>query len=118
MAVAALIAVAYVAVLHVGIMVLEMFFWTTPYGLRAFGNTPEQARASATLAANQGLYNGFLGAGLFWALTKPENARSITLFFLACVMVAGIYGAVTAKRSILVVQFLPALIATALVLLT
>ena len=118
MAIASLIAVAYVAVLHVGIMVLEMFLWTKPYGLRAFGNTAESAKASAKLAANQGLYNGFLAAGLFWALTSPENARGITLFFLGCVMVAGVYGGITAKRSILVVQFVPAAIATVLVLLT
>lgn len=115
---AALIAVTLVAIIHVGIMYLEMALWTKPYGLKAFGNSAESAKSSATLASNQGLYNGFLAAGLFWSLTGPDNARQITLFFLGCVMVAGLYGAATAKRSILFIQFLPAAVTMGLILAT
>lgn len=118
MSLVAMIAVAVVAFIHAAIMYVEMVLWTKPYGLRAFGNTPEKARYTAILAANQGLYNGFLAGGLAWSLTGPPNARSIALFFLAFVMIAGIYGALTAKRSIVFVQFLPAAIATLIVRLT
>ena len=118
MTLAAQVAVAVVAVIHAAIMYIEMVLWTKPYGLRAFGNTPEKARDSAVLAANQGLYNGFLAGGLGWALTNPPNARGIAFFFLACVMIAGGYGAMTARRSILFIQFLPAAVATAFVLMS
>lgn len=105
------ILVALVALLHAGFMVLEMFLWTSPIGLQVFGNTPAAAQSSAVLAANQGLYNGFLAAGLLWGLLAKENGLAIKVFFLGCVIVAGIFGAVTAKTSILFVQALPALLA-------
>lgn len=105
------ILVALVAALHVGFLVIEMFLWTTPFGLRTFNLTPEFAAASAALAANQGLYNGFLAAGLAWGLMAREGAFAIKVFFLVCVIVAGIFGAATAKLSILFVQALPAALA-------
>jgi len=108
--------VAMVAALHVYIMVLEMFLWTTPRGRRAFGLTPEFAEASKVLAANQGLYNGFLAAGLLWGLLRGDIATQ--LFFLGCVLVAGLYGAATASRKILFVQAVPAAISIAAVLLS
>ena len=108
---AARIAIAVVGLLHVYFLVLEMFLWTKPAGLRAFGLTPERAEASKVLAANQGLYNGFLGAGLLWSLTEGSHGFHIALFFLACVIIAGVYGAATANRKILYVQALPAIIA-------
>ena len=108
------VAVALVAVEHVYILVLEMFLWTTPKGLATFNLTPEFAQASGSLAANQGLYNGFLAAGLFWGLATGD--RTFKLFFLACVVVAGVFGAVTALPKIFFIQALPALIAAALVL--
>jgi putative membrane protein len=98
-----------VALEHVGIMVLEMFFWDHPVGRKIFNMTPEVSAVSGVLAANQGLYNGFLAAGLFWGLGRGE--RRITVFFLACVAIAGIFGGLTAKASILVTQFLPAALA-------
>jgi putative membrane protein len=101
-----------VAVEHLGFLILEMFFWTRPFGLRTFGQTPEAAEASAPLAANQGLYNGFLAAGLIWGIGWQD--RAVATFFLTCVAFAGIFGGLTAKRSILFVQMLPALIALAL----
>lgn len=109
------VVVALVALLHVYILVLEMFLWEKPAGLRAFRQTPESARASKVLAANQGLYNGFLAAGLFWGLTQGAAGLQVKVFFLVCVLVAGIYGAATASRKILYVQALPA--AVGLVLL-
>ena len=108
------IAVALVALLHLYFLVLEMFLWDKPRGLRTFGLTPEFAAASKTLAANQGLYNGFLAAGLLWGLAV--NGDSIKIFFLICVVVAGIFGAVTASRKILWVQAVPGAVALALVL--
>jgi len=119
MSVIANVAVALVALLHVYFLVLEMFLFTRPQGLRTFGNTPEKAREMAVLAANQGLYNGFLAAGLIWGLLQPVAgfAFQIKLFFLACVIVAGLYGGYSAKRTILYVQALPGLIAAILVLL-
>ena len=102
---------ALVAVEHVYILVLEMFLWTKPAGLRAFGLTPEFAQQTAALAANQGLYNGFLAAGLIWSLIRIEEGVSTRVFFLACIIVAGVFGAVTAKPSILYIQAVPALIA-------
>lgn len=102
------------------ILILEMFLWTTPRGLKAFGMTPEAAAASKSLAANQGLYNGFLAAGLVWGIVHPDASvgKQIELFFLICVVVAAGFGGMTAKRSILVVQGLPALIALLVVWLS
>ena len=112
MSLIAAILVALVALLHVYILILEMFLWTGPRGQKAFGLTPEFAQQTKTLAANQGLYNGFLAAGLIWSLLhpQPEFAWQIALFFLACVAVAGIYGAATASRKILFIQTVPAVI--------
>jgi putative membrane protein len=114
MAVLADLATALVALLHLGFLVLEMFLWTKPAGLRIFRNTPEQAQASRALAANQGLYNGFLAAGLAWGLIA--GSMSFKVFFLACVVVAGAYGAWSVSRRILWVQALPGAAALALVL--
>jgi putative membrane protein len=102
-----------IALLHLFFLVLEMFLWQTPYGMKTFHLTPELAQGSAVLAANQGLYNGFLSAGLIWSLLIGDVrwALNVRAFFLGCVLVAGIYGGVTAQRSILVVQALPALVA-------
>jgi len=109
------VAVALVAVLHFYFLVLEMFLWDKPFGLKAFGLTPERAAASKALAANQGLYNGFLAAGLAWGLVLGTAGRQIEFFFLGCVIVAGIFGAITASRKIFWVQGLPGIIALALV---
>lgn len=105
-----------VALLHLYFLVLEMFFWDKPPGRRAFGLTPEFAAASKSLAANQGLYNGFLVAGLAWGLWLGAGGTSIKVFFLGCVVVAGVFGALTASRKILWVQALPGAVALALVL--
>ena len=110
------LAVLFVALIHIYILILEMFLWTKPMGLAAFDMTPQVAADSAVLAANQGLYNGFLAAGLLWGLLK--NKRDFVIFFLCCVIVAGIYGAATAKPTILFIQALPAAIALALTLLS
>jgi putative membrane protein len=110
------VAVALVALLHLYFLVLEMFLWEKPMGRRVFGLTPEFAKASRALAANQGLYNGFLVAGLVWGLSAGDAGNPIKVFFLACVIVAGIFGALTANRKILWVQALPGAIALALVL--
>ncbi len=115
MAILANTVVAAVALLHVYILVLEMFLWDKPAGLRAFGNSPAAAAATRVLAANQGLYNGFLAAGLFWGLSLGAAGTSVKIFFLLCVLVAGVYGAATANRKILFVQALPAAIGLALV---
>ncbi len=112
---AARITVAIVALLHLYFLVLEMFLWTHPVGLETFQMTPEAAAASAVVAKNQGLYNGFLAAGLAWGLLAKVQGRSILTFFLACIVAAGVFGAVTAKPSILFVQALPAAIALVLV---
>lgn len=103
--------IGVVAALHLGFLVLEMFFWDHPVGRRIFGMTPELSAGSRTLAANQGLYNGFLAAGLIWGLVSGRF--DVQVFFLVCVVVAGIYGGLTAKRSILVTQALPAALALA-----
>ncbi len=108
--------VGLVAAIHVYILILEMFLWDTPRGRRAFGTTAEFAAASKTLAANQGLYNGFLAAGLIWGLSMGPAGRAVQLFFLGCVIVAGLYGAFTASRKILFIQALPAAVAMAAVL--
>lgn len=108
--------VLLIALEHVGILILEMFFWNHPVGQRIFGMTPEVSAASAVLAANQGLYNGFLAAGLFWGLFS--DWRSVKLFFLGCVIAAGLFGGLTAKTSILFTQALPAVVALVLILLS
>ena len=108
---AALVLTALVAIEHIYILVLEMFLWTKPPGLRAFGLTPEFAEQTAVLAANQGLYNGFLAAGLIWGLMLKDDGFGVRVFFLSCVVVAGVFGAVTAKPSILFVQAVPAAVA-------
>ena len=112
------IVVGLIALLHLYILVLEMFLWDKPAGLRAFGQTQEAATASKVLAANQGLYNGFLAAGLFWGLSLGTGGTDLKVFFLCCVLVAGLYGAATASRKILFVQAVPAAIGLALVLLS
>ena len=111
--------VVLVAVEHLWFLVLEMFLWTRPLGLRTFRQSEEKARASAALAANQGLYNGFLAAGLVWGLlaSPPEFAFSIKVFFLACVVIAGVFGARTVSPRILVVQAVPAALALLLTVL-
>lgn len=104
--------IAFVALEHAGFLMLEMFLWTTPLGLKVFGQTQAAAASSAKLAMNQGLYNGFLAAGLVWGLlAAPEAALAIKTFFLACVVVAGVFGAATVSPRILLVQALPALVA-------
>ena len=113
MSLLAIVLTALVALLHVGFLVLEMFLWTKPFGRRTFGLTVERARDSAVLAANQGLYNGFLAAGLVWGLLLQD--RGICLFFLGCIVIAGVFGAATVKRSILFVQAVPAIAAAAAV---
>jgi putative membrane protein len=118
MAAVATILVVLVALLHGYILVLEMFLWRTPRGRRAFGTDEAFAERSAPLAANQGLYNGFLAAGLLWgAVAADPVGFQVRVFFLACVIVAGLYGAATVNRRIIVVQALPAAIALAVVLL-
>lgn len=112
------IVVALIALLHVYFLVLEMFLWDKPAGLKAFGQTLEAARASKVLAANQGLYNGFLAAGLFWGLSLGAGGADVKVFFLSCVLVAGLYGAATASRKILFVQAIPATVGLLLVLLS
>src|SRR5712692_10569014 len=102
-----------VALSHLGFLILEMFFWNHPVGRRIFGMTPEISASSASLAANQGLYNGFLAAGLVWALWGDR--RDLKIFFLGCVVVAGVFGGLTAKTSILFTQALPAALALGLV---
>ena len=118
MSIIASILVALVALLHLYFLVLEMFLWDKPTGLRTFGHTAEAAAASKVLAANQGLYNGFLAAGLIWGLSLGAAGTAVKVFFLACVVIAGLYGAATASRKILFVQALPGLVALALVLAT
>lgn len=109
-------AVALVAVLHFGFLVLEMFLWTRPVGLRTFGTTPDFANATKALAANQGLYNGFIATGLGWGLVLGAAGNPIKIFFLGCVIVAGVFGGFTASRKILWIQALPGAAALALVL--
>ena len=111
------IAISIVILLHGLFLLLEMFLWNTPFGRKTFGLTEEYAKQSAALAANQGLYNGFLAAGLLWGLVSTGGFDAL-IFFLICIIIAGIYGALTAKRSILFLQALPAAIALALLILT
>ena len=109
------IVIAIVALLHIYFLVLEMFLWDKPLGLRTFRQTPEHAAISKTLAANQGLYNGFLAAGLIWGITLGAAGAGVKIFFLSCVVIAGVYGAATVGKKILFVQALPAAIGLALV---
>ncbi|MDP4095796.1 DUF1304 domain-containing protein [Paenibacillus sp. P96] len=113
------ILVAIVAIEHIYILILEMFMWTQPRAMRIFGTSRQFAQDTKALAANQGLYNGFLAAGLIWGLVHPNGGfgMQIQIFFLVCVLVAAIYGSVTAKRSILITQGLPACIAFVFVLM-
>ena len=106
--------VALIALLHVYILVLEMFLWDKPAGLRAFGMKQDLATATRVLGANQGLYNGFLAAGLFWGLWLGDAGLQVKVFFLLCVLVAGVFGAATASRKILFIQAIPATIGLAL----
>lgn len=112
------IVIGLIAVLHLYFLVLEMFLWDKPAGLRAFGHSKEAALASRILAANMGLYNGFLAAGLFWSIFAGSEALHIKLFFLACVLIAGIFGAITVGKKILLIQALPAIIGLAVVILS
>jgi len=117
---AAVVVILLVAALHLWFMVLEMFLWTRPVGLKTFALEADFAEASKTLAANQGLYNGFLAAGLIWGALLVANGRDafgVAAFFLVCVIVAGVYGAVTVSRKILVVQALPAIVGLLLVII-
>ncbi len=114
----AAVLVALVALIHVYFLVLEMMLWDRPFGRRVFNTTPEFAAASKALAANQGLYNGFLAAGLLWSLWLGPQGRPAALFFLACVVVAGVFGAITVSPRIFWVQALPALLAGAAVLMS
>ena len=113
MATVAMVLVVLVALLHLYFLVLEMFLWTRPLGLKTFRNTPEKAEVTRVLAANQGLYNGFLAAGLLYAAIT--GSREFALFFLACVVVAGLYGAYSVNKRIFLVQALPSLLALAAV---
>jgi putative membrane protein len=110
--------VGLVILQHVCFLVLEMFLWDKPFGLRAFGLKQEFATASKSLAANQGLYNGFLAAGLVWGLVLGAAGTSIKIFFLSCVVVAGMFGGLTGNRKILLVQAIPGAVTLALVLLS
>ena len=109
--------VGLVVLIHLYIVVLEMFLWDTPFGRKVFGNSAEFAAASKVLAANQGLYNGFLAAGLMWGLGMGVAGQPVQLFFLGCVIVAGLYGAATVGIKILFVQAVPAALAVAAILL-
>ena len=111
MPVVAVVLIVLVALLHLYFLVLEMFLWTRPIGMKVFRNTPEKAAATRVLAANQGLYNGFLAVGLLWAVATSR--QDVALFFLGCVVVAGLYGAATVNRRIFHVQAVPALAAIA-----
>lgn len=114
---AASLATAAVALLHLGFLVLEMLLWEHPVGRRTFGTTPEFAKATRVLAANQGLYNGFLAAGLAWGLFLGDAGVPVRCFCLGCVVVAGVFGALTASRKILLVQAVPGAVALALTVL-
>lgn len=120
MAMIANVLVALVALLHVYFLILEMFLWTKPTGLKTFGNSLEKARETAVLAANQGLYNGFLAIGLLWGLVHPVSGFGfqIKVFFLLCVIAAGVYGAISVSRRILFVQAAPAALALILLCLS
>lgn len=118
MSTAAAVVVALIGLLHIYILVLEMFLWDKPAGLKAFRQTPETAALTKVLAANQGLYNGFLAAGLLWGVWLGPAGDPVKVFFLLCVLVAGLYGAATASRKILFIQAVPAVIGLLLVALS
>ena len=118
MNIAANVVIGLVALLHVYFLVLEMFLWDKRQGMRAFGTTKEFAAATKVLAANQGLYNGFLAAGLFWGLSLASAGLAVKTFFLVCVLVAGVYGAATASRKILFIQAIPAALGLVLLYLS
>jgi putative membrane protein len=107
--------VALIALLHIYFLVLEMFLWEKPVGRKIFRSTAEFAAASKVLAANQGLYNGFLAAGLLWGMCSGENGSGIKTFFLGCVLIAGLFGAATVSRKIFWIQAMPALVALGLI---
>ena len=110
--------VALVAFEHIYFMILEMFYWDKPKGLKAFGQTFEAAKSSKTLAKNQGLYNGFLAAGLIWAIINKNNFEALAIFFLSCVAIAGIFGAYTTKNvKLFYVQAVPAIIGLILLMI-
>jgi len=109
------VVIGIIAILHIGFLILEMFLWNKPFGMKTFSMTKQVADASAPLAANQGLYNGFLAAGLVWGLWSGMFA--VKLFFLLCVVIAGIFGGITAKRNILFIQAFPALLGLILIFL-
>ena len=117
MTLAANILVGLVAFFHIGFLILEMFLWDKPFGLRTFGHSQESAKATKVLAMNQGLYNGFLAAGLVWGLSLGVAGDPVKIFFLACVVIAGIFGGMTASRTILVIQAFPAALALVLLFL-
>lgn len=117
MLVAAQIVVASIAILHLYILVLEMFLWNKPAGRRAFKLTPEQAASTRVMAANQGLYNGFLAAGLLWGLALGADGRGVSVFFLGCVLIAGVFGGLTVSRTIIFIQSVPAALGLALLAL-
>jgi putative membrane protein len=112
------IIIFFIAILHISFLVLEMFFWDKPVGLRLFGQSIENAKKSKILASNQGLYNGFLAVGLFWGIMLGADGISIKFFFLSCIIVAGIFGSITVNIKILFVQALPAIIALILILIS
>lgn len=112
------VVVVLVALLHAWFLILEMFLWDKPVGLRAFGHSKEQASATKVLAANQGLYNGFIAAGLLWGVIQGVAGYDFKVFFLLCVMVAGVFGALTASRKILYLQALPGVLGLVLVLVS
>jgi putative membrane protein len=117
MPVIANVVIGAIALLHLCILVIEMFLWEKPAGLRTFGLTREAAKSTRVLAANQGLYNGFLAAGLLWGLSLGDDGTSVKVFFLSCILIAGLYGAATASRKILLVQAVPAAAGLLLLLL-
>ncbi len=108
--------ITVIALLHVYFLIVEMFLWDKPYGLRVFGQSKEKAEASKVLAMNQGLYNGFLAAGLCWGLLSELHGHAVQMFFLCCVLLAGLFGGITANRKILWIQALPAGVALTLLL--
>lgn len=116
MSLMAIVLLVLVALLHVYFLILEMYFWTKPLGMKTFRNTPEKAEITKVLAANQGLYNGFLAAGLLWAAIAGK--QDVALFFLGCVVIAALYGAYSVSKRIFYVQGVPALAAIAAVVLS
>jgi len=109
--------IVLIAFLHFCFLILEMFLWDKPLGLKVFRQSLKTAQASKVLAMNQGLYNGFLSAGLFWSLLSDVNADALKIFFLSCVVIAGIFGAITANKNIIYIQAIPAIVALLLVIL-